>query len=157
MVVSSGSRRRVCAQEIVLFYCLTLSGALLLSVCPFCHVPSLSENRAWLESHPRPHTVMHAQFYDTSGTPRTGAPPIPTSSNNPYWWDVRPPPPPPTYSCYRGWDSSHYDSVMGAFLQKPLHDDLHPTVTHHITACGFKMHCLDAVATSLLETVVKSN
>ena len=43
------------------------------------------------------------------------------------WWDKRPPPPPPVYSCYRGWDSSHYDRVMGAFMLKPLHADRHAT------------------------------
>ena len=54
----------------------------------------------------------------------------PTSSGQAYWWDDRPPPPPPTFSCYRGWDSSHYDQVMSTWMQKPLHADLHPTVRH---------------------------
>jgi hypothetical protein len=55
--------------------------------------------------------------------------PLPTDSGRGNWWDDRPPPPPPTYSCYRGWDSSHYDQVMGTLMQKPLHADLHPTVS----------------------------
>jgi len=53
---------------------------------------------------------------------------IPQSSGQAYWWDNRPPPPPPIYSCYRGWDSSHYDQVMGTFMQKPLHADLRSTM-----------------------------
>lgn len=53
---------------------------------------------------------------------------MPTDSGRGYWWDDRPPPPPPTYSCYRGWDSSHYDQVMGTFMKKPLRADLHPTL-----------------------------